>query len=97
MVSSKKEKYVSLAVLIYKNSIALLHRDETFLKTKLFLSISDDGLSFSRKHDVSLKLPNGRSESLKSCSGFRMSTFGDTTYLTYIRLVRSKRVVVVAK
>lgn len=95
--SSKKEKYISLAVLIYKNSIALLHRDETFLKTKLFLSVSDDGLSFAKRHDINLKLANGRSESIKGCTGFRMATFGDTAYLTYIRLVRGRRVVVVAK
>ncbi len=92
-----KEKYVSLAVAVYDKKIVLLHKDETLLKTKLFISTSDDGLSFSRKNDINLLLPNGKRETIKNCSGFRMSTFGDTLYLSYIRLLRGKRTVVVAK
>jgi predicted GH43/DUF377 family glycosyl hydrolase len=92
-----KEKYASLAVVVYNKSIAILHKDETLLKTKLFFSVSDDGMSFSKRHDIELTLPNGKREAIGNCSGFRLATFGDTIYLTYVRVFRKKPTVVVAK
>ncbi len=92
-----KERYVSLAAIVYNKNIALLHKGEALLKTKLFLSVSEDGLSFARDHEIKLVLANGRGEAINNCSGFRLSTFGDTTYMTYTRTARGKRTLVVAK
>ncbi|MEI8343749.1 MAG: hypothetical protein WCF93_02225 [Candidatus Moraniibacteriota bacterium] len=92
-----KSTFYPFSVVSHEKKVVFVYGLKNLIETKLFLSQSDDGLSFKNKYEIQLLLESGKRKRLVDCDALCFFAYGKQAYLAFEQIVKGKRQILIAQ